>query len=48
MDFFNFAGIHRDVILYIKPAVNIQEVTVTSDYFPDTQLGKIAFFHLRN
>lgn len=31
-DFYNYAGIHRHVSLYTRPAVAVQDVTVTTDY----------------
>ena len=40
MDFFNFAGIHRDVILYVKPMFFIQDVKLTTDYIADAKIGK--------
>ena len=30
MDFFNYAGIHRDAILYIKPVFYIRDIFVNT------------------
>lgn len=30
-DFFNYAGIHRDVWLYSRPAAHVEDVTITTD-----------------
>lgn len=38
-DFFNYAGIHRSVVLYTTPKVYIQDVSVTTDIV-DESTGK--------
>ncbi|XP_046981024.1 beta-glucuronidase-like isoform X2 [Schistocerca americana] len=34
-DFFNYAGIHRSVVLYTTPEVYIDDITITTDYSAD-------------
>ena len=41
MDFYNYAGIHRDVIIYIKPVYAIQDLSVKTDYL--INMGSILF-----
>lgn len=35
-DFFNYAGIHRPVRLYITPKAYVDDVTVVTDFFDNT------------
>lgn len=35
-DFFNYAGIHRSVVLYTTPKTYIQDVSVTTDVIDNT------------
>ncbi|KAF7237016.1 Beta-glucuronidase [Varanus komodoensis] len=37
-DFFNYAGIHRPVLLYTTPAAYIEDITVTTDVLGNTGL----------
>ncbi|PIO26531.1 hypothetical protein AB205_0036020, partial [Aquarana catesbeiana] len=37
-DFFNYAGIHRPVVLYTTPSVYIDDITVTTDIIGDMAL----------
>lgn len=39
MDFFNYAGLHRDVLLYTKPLFNIQDINIKTDYLSDSNQG---------
>jgi beta-galactosidase/beta-glucuronidase len=39
MDFFNYAGLHRDVMLYFKPKLNIQDVKILTSFDPDSNRG---------
>lgn len=39
-DFFNYAGIHRSVILYTTPAVFLSDITIATDYLFDTGIIK--------
>ena len=32
MDFFNYAGLHREVLIYVKPAFNIQDIFIQTIY----------------
>lgn len=41
-DFFNYAGIHRSVLLYTTPVVYINDVYVTTDVLNGT-VGRIHF-----
>ncbi|XP_037032155.1 beta-glucuronidase isoform X5 [Bradysia coprophila] len=41
-DFFNYAGIHRSVVLYTTPKVYIQDVSVTTDVIDNT-IGRVFF-----
>ena len=43
MDFFNYAGLHRDVIIYIKPYFNVQDVNIKTDYDSNLNQGKINY-----
>ncbi|MCZ0856746.1 beta-glucuronidase [Actinomyces israelii] len=40
-DFFNYAGIHRSVSLYTRPAVAVSDVTVTTGYEGTT--GRVSY-----
>ncbi len=42
-DFFRFSGIYRDVILYAKPALHVEDVWVKPVFSPDTQAGTVSF-----
>lgn len=35
-DFFNYAGIHRPVLLYTTPTVYVDDITVVTDFFDNT------------
>jgi len=35
-DFFNYAGIHRHVVLYTTPSVYIDDISVNTDILDDT------------
>ncbi|XP_070700106.1 beta-glucuronidase [Pempheris klunzingeri] len=37
-DFFNYAGIHRPVLLYVTPKVYVDDITVVTDFLDDTGL----------
>ena len=39
-DFFNYAGIHRSVILYTTPPVFLSDITIATDYLFDTGIVK--------
>lgn len=41
-DFFNYAGIHRPVVLYTTPSVYIDDITVTTDIIADTGKCKLV------
>ena len=41
MDFFNYAGIHRPVKLYVTPTVFLLDVSVTTDI--DDDIGILNF-----
>ncbi|CAG2166055.1 unnamed protein product [Oppiella nova] len=46
-DFFNYAGIHRHVSLYVLPQVHITDITVTTD-IKDTTTGVISYTVIRS
>ena len=35
-DFFNYAGIHRPVLLYTTPKVYVDDITVVTDFLDST------------
>lgn len=35
-DFFNYAGIHRSVLLYTTPAAYVDDITVVTDFLDST------------
>uniref|UniRef100_A0A8D3BR16 Beta-glucuronidase n=1 Tax=Scophthalmus maximus TaxID=52904 RepID=A0A8D3BR16_SCOMX len=39
-DFFNYAGIHRPVLLYTTPKAYVDDITVVTDFLDDTGLVK--------
>lgn len=39
-DFFNYAGIHRSVLLYTTPVVYLSDITIATDYLYDTGIVK--------
>jgi Beta-galactosidase/beta-glucuronidase len=39
-DFFNYAGIHRRVVLYTTPSVYIDDISVETDIYGNT--GKLC------
>jgi beta-glucuronidase len=41
-DFFNYAGIHRSVILYTTPPVFLSDITIATDYLFDTGIVKFT------
>ncbi|XP_055993627.1 beta-glucuronidase isoform X2 [Sorex fumeus] len=43
-DFFNYAGLHRPVLLYTTPAAYIDDITVTTDVEQDTGLVNYQIF----
>lgn len=46
MDFFNYAGLHRDVIVYIKPKYFILDIRLRTDYYKERMLGNKMFLNL--
>lgn len=40
-DFYNYAGIHRSVLLYTRPAAYISDITITTDI--DGTTGKVTY-----
>jgi beta-glucuronidase len=48
MDFFNYAGLHRDVIIYIKPNFNVQDVNIKTDYDSNLNQGKVNYQVITN
>lgn len=42
-DFFNYAGIHRSVMLYTTPAAYIQDVTVVTDVAENTEQATVTW-----
>ena len=44
MDFFNYAGIHRPVKLYIMPAaINLEDVSITASIDEDQNTAEVTF-----
>lgn len=41
MDFFNYAGLNRDVVIYVKPRYFIEDIRLKTDYYPERMLGII-------
>ena len=39
-DFFNYAGIHRSVLIYTTPPVYLSDITIATDYLFDTGIVK--------
>lgn len=46
MDFFNYAGLHRDVILYVKSKYYVEDIYLQTSYDPITNKGIFSFFSL--
>ncbi len=47
MDFYNFAGLHRDVVLYIKPIYSIQDIAVETEYDASAKFGQEPDFRFK-
>ena len=43
MDFFNYAGLHRDVLLYVKPKFSIEDIDIKTEYQADLNQGNFIF-----
>ncbi|SDN27016.1 beta-glucuronidase [Actinomyces ruminicola] len=44
-DFFNYAGIHRSVVLYTRPWIAVTDVTIVTDYAtgPEGTAGRVTY-----
>ncbi len=39
MDFFNYAGLHRDVLLYVKPKFSIEDIEIKTEFNANLMQG---------
>jgi beta-galactosidase/beta-glucuronidase len=46
MDFYNYAGIHRDVVIYVKPVYYIQNVLIKTDFSINESGVPIGYYNL--